>query len=102
MEPETLIEKLDRERRERRDQEKNDSHVKRVVSQQIQSGARPASRAGREEASRRFTELRGHTAPAARPSSPQAAAGTPVEFYCWKDGEMGKIDILSSSEFKPL
>jgi hypothetical protein len=99
---ESLPDKLDRERKERKDQQKRDAHTARVITQKINSGSRPTSRANREEASRRFTELRGHAAPAARPSPPQAASGTPIEFYCWKNGEMGKIDILSSSEFKPL
>lgn len=101
MEPETLIERLDRERREKRDQQKRDVRVQQAVVRQIETGARPTSRARREETAQRFSELRGHTAPAARPSAPQSVSGQPVEFYCWQGGVIGKITLLVGSPFTP-
>lgn len=101
MEPESLIEKLDRERRELRLQRQNESRTQRVV-RQLETGARPTSKARREEASQRFKELMSPSQPAARPSTPQDVSGATTEFYTFKAGEVGIIKILTEGDFTAL
>jgi len=101
MEPESLTDKLDREREELRLQRlRGDGHIRQVVSRQIEAQTVQVVRqARREEPVQRFQELRGHAAPAGRSRAPESVSGTPMEFYAWQEGVVGKITLQVINPF---
>lgn len=66
--------------------------------------------ARKEEAVSRYKDLLGpqqNNPKQQAQEAPEAAkapepAGTPVEFYTWKDGAVGKLKILTEGEFTPI
>lgn len=95
---ETLEQRIARERIERQQES-----VKRNLIRQVASGARPTNPVRREEAQTRFKELLSPTQPASKPRAQQSSpSGKAVEFYAWKDGEVGKIKILTEGDFTAI
>jgi hypothetical protein len=98
MENETIQQRLARERDERR--KASDS---RDLKRQETTGARFTNTARKEEAQRRYRELQSPAQASKKASaSPSENDGGGIEFYCWKNGVLGKITLSTSADFTPI
>jgi hypothetical protein len=92
----SLRDRLDKERKERIEKSNQEERVKRSEK----NGVEPINRQRRDELHRTQTELRGHQAPPKTPSSPIVQLGDSINFFVYKDGVPGSVE-LSGGTFTP-
>jgi O-methyltransferase involved in polyketide biosynthesis len=75
----------------------------REMSQAARDAAKNyANPVRKEEAQARFKELRSPARAAGKPSVPASSPGEGIDFYVYKDGEIGTISLIIEGGFTPL
>ena len=90
-----LRERLQKERDERVSKKEVESFQRKEGER---TGPRPTSQHRREQLEKRTQSLPAPQVNARRPAAPQEAEPTPIDFYCWKDGEIAVIKVLCDGE----
>lgn len=97
---ETLSQRLDRERTERKLLSDAQEFAAKTTGKFKQSTVTSSRR--KSEIERTMTKVEPVTTPRPTPAASPNGSGNPIEFYVWKDGEIGTIKILTEGEFTAL